>query len=109
MVKKKFNELDLRDNFEFQVFVSSELSTSKSNGIQFLNLSESYPGYLKKEGNDIILDLSTILMKPSAQDKVSTSNLDEVETNDDLGPLYATTWDGNIQFIIRKYFRSKSN
>ena len=48
MVKKKFNELDLRDNFEFQVFVSSELSTSKSNGIQFLNLSESYPGYLKK-------------------------------------------------------------
>lgn len=109
MVKKKFNELDLRDNFEFQVFVSSELSTSKSNGIQFINLSESYPGYLKKEGNDIILDLSTILMKPSAQDKVSTSNLDEVETNYDLGPLYATTWDGNIQFIIRKYFRSKSN
>lgn len=91
------------------LYVSPKLATAKSTGVQYIDLSESYPGYLKKEGSDITLDLSTILMKPNSIDKGYTSNLDEVSNHDDLGQLYATTWDGNIQFILRKYYRSNMN
>ena len=107
MGSKKFTEYDMRDDFEFQVYVTDELSSFKKDDetkILYVDQVKQFPGVIKKEGDIIILELSTDLMKPESKNKSILSDNDEVYNEKDFSTLYATTWDGKMQFIIADYF-----
>ena len=107
MGAKKFTEYDMRDNFEFQVYVTDELSSFKKDDetkILYVDQVKQFPGVIKKEGDRIILELSTVLMKHESKNKAILSDNDEVYSEKDFSTLYATTWDGKMQFIIANYF-----
>ena len=107
MGAKKFTEYDMRDNFEFQVYVTDELSSFKKDDgtkILYVDQAKQFPGVIKKEGDRIILELSTVLMKHESKNKAILSDNDEVYSEKDFSTLYATTWDGKMQFIIANYF-----
>lgn len=97
----------MRDDFEFQVYVTYELSSFKKDGetrILYVDQKKQFPGVIKKEGDVIILELSTVLMKPESKNKTILSDNDDVYSEKDFSTLYATTWSGNMQFIITDYF-----
>lgn len=98
---------DMRDDFEVQVYVSSYLSTGDNSGLCYIELENSMPGTIIKKNNVILLKLSLALIKPGFEGATTIfGNSDKVKNHKDLGILYATTWDGSTQFIVREYFKT---
>lgn len=97
----------MRDDFEVQVYVSSYLSTGDNSGLCYIELENSIPGTIIKKNNVILLKLSLALIKPGFEDAtIIFDNNDKVKNHKDFGILYATTWDGSTQFIVREYFKT---
>lgn len=98
---------DMRDDFEVQVYVSSYLSKGDNSGLYYIKLENSMPGTIIKKNNVMLLKLSQALIKPEFEDaSIIIGDSDKVKNQEDLGILYATTWDGSTQFIIREYFKT---
>ena len=80
----------MRDDFEFQVYVTYELSSCKKDDgtkILYVDQAKQCPGVIKKEGDRIILELSTVLMKPESKNKSILSHNDEVYSQKDFSTL----------------------
>ncbi|WP_285006483.1 hypothetical protein, partial [Lactococcus garvieae] len=98
---------DMRDDFEVQVYVSSYLSKGDNSGLYYIKLENSMPGTIIKKNNVMLLKLSQALIKPEFEDaSIIIGDSDKVKNQEDLGILYATTWDGSTQFIVRQYFKT---
>lgn len=102
MAKKKFIDYDMRDSFEFPLFLSDKLSFDENTQIKYIDRNDIYPAMIKKTNNDVTLSISTVLEKKSGIPGYSTSD-DIVIDQSNIGPLYATTWDGGIQFVFLQF------
>lgn len=99
---------DMRDEFDVQVHVSRSLSSINENSsLLYIDLKDSIPGTIIKKNNVIFLKLSQALIKPEFENaSVIFGDSDKVKNQEDLGSLYATTWDGSTQFVVRQYFKT---
>lgn len=105
MKKIKFTDYDMRSDYEFQVYVSHELSLfdeiTHHDKIQFIKAENQIAGTIIKKGKEVTLNLSHALVKSEPAKIINGNN--KVLSDEEFGVLFATTWDGNIQFTIRRY------
>lgn len=103
---KKFDEYDMRDDFSIPVYVGYELV--EYSGIKGINPDNRCAGQLIRENGQTHLELSDIPKKKHYElpsNGIVINNDDEVTNHEDSGNWYASTWNGDLHFVIRKYFR----
>lgn len=49
MAKKKFIDYDMRDSFEFPLFLSDKLSFDENTQIKYIDRNDIYPAMIKKK------------------------------------------------------------
>lgn len=103
MKKKKFDKYDMRSEFEIPIYVSTTLSEVQDGSIQYVDKNKAISGILRRKGGVTTLELSAALMTEEAKQRSYRTNQDDIVTERECGELYATTWNGDIQFILRKY------
>ncbi|KRK34546.1 hypothetical protein [Loigolactobacillus bifermentans] len=108
MVKKKFTDYDMRDDFSFPVYVGYELI--EINGIKGIDPDNRYAGLLVRMNGETYLELSD---NPTKKDYDSSESIyngsDMIDTQEDSHDWYASTWDGSLQFVFHKYFKMDSS
>ena len=106
MEKVNFTDYDMRSKFEFQVYLSNKLSLydekSHHDKIQYIKPENQIAGTIIKNEDEVILNLSHALVKSDSA-KIIINDSNKVLNDKEFGVLYATTWDGQIQFTIRRY------
>jgi len=92
-MNEQVGKLTLRDNFEFDVYVTKTLQLSAQNRLshkKYINQTNSFPGRLIKNGDEVTLELSKIC---GVDDIIVPFSMDDEK-------LYAVTWEGDIFFVI---------
>lgn len=103
MKKKKFYKYDMRSEFEIPIYVSKTLSEAQNGSMQCVDTNNAISGILRRKDGVTTLELSTALLTEEARQREWKTSQDDIVTEKECGELYATTWNGDIQFIIRKY------
>lgn len=107
MTSKKFFKYDMRDEFSFPVYVSKELVCSYD--IKGIPPEKRIAGEIIRKNGQTSLNLACIPRKTNINDGIIFNAEDQVFSQDDSKDWYATTWDGNISFVLHKYFRIKAS
>lgn len=106
IISKKFYEYNMRDDFSVPVYVGYDLiEIGKIKGI---NPQKRIAGQLIRENGQTYLELADFPSKKNMSSNPSRITYDfddKVKNQDDGSTWYASTWDGKMQFVIRKYFR----
>lgn len=102
MTKLDFKKLTMRDDFEYQVHLSKNVS--ECNDIYQISSSDTISGVIKKQKNEIYLTIDNSLLDFSDAKDGALPIYSELGTEEDFGILYASSWDNSVHFIIRKYF-----
>lgn len=101
MSNVSFEELTMRDDFEYQVYVSRQLR--KTSEIFSLDQSQIISGVIKKQGNKIYLQVNGSLLNGDDAESGGIPIYEELGTEENFGTLYASSWDNLTHFIIRRY------
>ena len=107
-INKKFYEYDMRDDFSIPVYVGYDLI--KCGKIEGVNPQRRVAGQLIRKSGQTYLELADFPRKKgyeSSETGIVYDEEDKIANHNDGGTWYACTWDGTLQFIIRKYFRVK--
>ena len=104
MVDKKIFDYNIRDDFQFPVYVSYELADF-GGGIQGILPEKRISGVFTRKGGETFLELAAQPLKPGSEKSSVRTNLDEVQSEKDSHDWYATTWSGEIQFTLRRYVK----
>lgn len=104
MVDKKIFDYNMRDDFQFPVYVSYELADF-GGGIQGILPEKRISGVFTRKGGETFLELAAQPLKPGSEKSSVRTNLDEVQSEKDSHDWYATTWSGEIQFTLRRYVK----
>lgn len=100
---KKFYEYDMRDEFSFPVYVSYQLT--EFDGIKGVDPNHHFAGQLTRKNGETFLELSDYPEKKELKSStIVIENSNKVGNQSDSGEWYACTWDGQLQFVLHKYF-----
>lgn len=95
MSKPKFTDYNMRDEFSFPAFVSSQLI--EFNGIKGIDPESSVPGLLTRKDGETLLELAAFPSKTGFKKTSAVVNYeDKIMSQDDSSDWYASSWDGNM-------------
>lgn len=106
-INKNFDDYDMRDTFSIPVYVGYDLVEHAN--IKGIDSKERVAGQIVRENRKTYLELADFPVKknyvsPNSNGFIMNDD-DKITNQDDGGKWYACTWNGDLQFVIRKYFR----
>lgn len=105
MIRRKFIDYDMRDDFSFPVYVDNELTDFE--GIKGLSPNSRVAGQFTRKDGETYLELASVpLKKGFEKSKVNYDFENHILSDEDDHDWYASTWDGNILFVLHKYMRT---
>lgn len=105
----KFDEFDMRSEFTIPVFVSYGLKKF-GDDIEGIDPKKRIAGQLTKKNGTTYLDIADLPIKENYQSKGFYVDFeDKVQSQEDYGDWYASTWTGDLLFVIHKYLRVSVN
>lgn len=105
---KKFDKLDMRDDFSFPIYLGYNLA--EFNGIKGIDPDNRYAAQLTHENGKTYLELSDFPSKENYHSNgIVYDHDDKIQTHKDTHDWYGTTWDGSLLFVFHKFVRVGAN
>lgn len=105
MLEKKFNEINLLEDFTLPVMVTDSLTEVK--GIYGISGHKSDSGILTRKNGVTTLELDVYPNDKKAN--LKNGEMKKIENNEQGGTWYARSWDGKLNFVIRKYLNIRGD
>jgi len=100
-----FNDFDMRSDFSFPVYVGFKLKEF-GDGIKGIDPDNRFAAQVTRTNGVMYLDLSVFPSKTNYHDDgIIFDEENKIMSQDDSSDWYATTWSGDILFVLHKYLR----
>ncbi|MBS9337342.1 hypothetical protein [Fructobacillus parabroussonetiae] len=99
MLDKKFNQIDMLESFTLPVIVTGTLK--EINGIQGVSSEKSASGIIMRENGKTTLEINDYPIDQNSSSQ--NGEVKFVDSDENGGIWYARSWNGELNFVIRKY------